>query len=397
MIYFKKSLILASLFVFLFSGVVFAQERSELEYTLISPMYDPNSFSCEEQSPVSAAPATNDLKSFVDAYAPSAFNVGKSYGIPYETILAQGIIESGYGKSSLTTEAYNFFGIKAGSTWSGPVWTGVTYEEVNGQMVETTAEFRKYPNAEEGFNGYGEFITTNSRYKPALQYPTDPYRYLEEIKKAGYATDSKYVETVSSVIKGIEDYIASTNILPPSSEVDFAASPPASTTTGSDLDCVDENSPNASAGSVVKIAEQEFSEYGGVREYSENVLKYTSGRREAWCANFVSWVFKEAGTPFKGGAYEDWEYPSVLGLQTYFKQSHTYFAVGEQTPQPGDVAFYIGGQTPGGGSTEHVNIVVEVKGGEMVTVGGNEGDTLQRNTHEIALGSSSLVGFGRYK
>jgi hypothetical protein len=357
--------------------------------------YSPEGYSCPTSGNVGAAPETATLKEFVDAYVESAFDIGKQYGIPYETILAQAILESGYGKSTLTKEAFNFFGIKAGSSWSGEIWTGVTYEEVNGVMVKTTADFRKYPNAVEGFRGYGEFITSNSRYSEALKYPGDPYRYLEEIKKAGYATDSEYVSKVSSIIKAVEDYIASTGSHPPSSQVTFDISPP-STQSGSSYDCNAFGTIDGSNDKVVEIANREYEKNGGVKEYGGTILEYTSGRKEAWCADFVSWVYKEAGLPFSGGYPKDWEYPSVSVMKSYFEREHLYFKVGEQSPQPGDIAFYLGGSTPDGGSTNHVNIVVEVNGNEMVTVGGNESDTIRKTTRTIELGNSALAGFGRY-
>lgn len=150
-------------------------------------------------------------------------------------------------------------------------------------------------------------------------------------------------------------------------------------------------------GDIVATAEAEVAK--NVREYDANVLKYTTGRREAWCADFVSWVYKEAGTPMDKGPYKDnpWQHPSVLEMQSYFKANHTYFPVGSQTPQPGDVAFYIGGQTPDGGSTRHVNIVHSVQGDTMTTIGGNESNQVKKSTRKIKLGASSLVGFGRLK
>jgi N-acetylmuramoyl-L-alanine amidase len=154
-------------------------------------------------------------------------------------------------------------------------------------------------------------------------------------------------------------------------------------------------SSSVSGGSIVQVAEAEFAK--NVHEYDSNVLKYTTGRQEAWCADFVSWVYKEAGTPFTDGGAGGWQHPSVLELQGWFKKKHIYFDVGSQQPQPGDVAFYIGSQTPDGGSTQHVNLVISVNGDKMVTIGGNESNSVKRSTRSIKVGSNSLVGFGRLK
>lgn len=151
---------------------------------------------------------------------------------------------------------------------------------------------------------------------------------------------------------------------------------------------------NQNGGDIVGIAEQELSK--SPVEYDSNVLVYTTGRQEAWCADFVSWVYNEAGKPITGNSEgAEWQIPSVVNMQSVFKENHTYFKVGEQEPQPGDVAFYIGAQTPDGGSSSHVNIVVEVNGGTMTTIGGNEGDAIKKGERKIQLGASGLVGFGR--
>ena len=87
-------------------------------------------------------------------------------------------------------------------------------------------------------------------------------------------------------------------------------------------------------------------------------------------------------------------------MQQWFR-SHPnkaeYFDVGKKIPQPGDVAFYIGAQTPDRDSGQHVNIVisVNVEANTMVTIGGNESNGVRQSTRNIKLGDQNLVGFGR--
>lgn len=154
----------------------------------------------------------------------------------------------------------------------------------------------------------------------------------------------------------------------------------------------------SSSGSViVDVAKAELAK--GVMEWDANVLKYTDGQQWRWCASFVSWVFKEAGEPFSGGISGGWMRPGVSDMQAMFQNTGglEYFAVGTKAPQLGDVAFYIGAQTPDSGSTSHVNIVIEVneQEGTMVTIGGNESNRVKQSTRPIELGALSLVGFGR--
>lgn len=159
---------------------------------------------------------------------------------------------------------------------------------------------------------------------------------------------------------------------------------------------------SAAMARVVKIANQEYAK--SPVEYDANVLKYTSGLSVAWCAYFASWVYNEAGVPFAGGYPDDWGVGSVIGLRNYFIKLESegkaeYYDVGEQHPQPGDIAFYIGTDTPDNGSSEHVNIVISVSsdGKTMTTIGGNESDAVRKGTRKVVLGDQSLSGFGRLK
>lgn len=357
-------------------------------------LYDKNARAgqCQEGGlAIGSVPATTDLKSFVDAYDQSAFNVGKAYGIPYEAILAQGALESGYGKSQLTTQAYNFFGIKAGSSWSGPVVYFNTVEQrPDGSEYVVNAAFRVYASAEAGFQGYGDFITQNSRYATALRYPNDYRQYIVEIAKAGYATDVRYVEKVTSLASAIAKYISEKGVLPPSTEViPDTARPTDGADAASSSGCSQDGSSDGSG--IVAIAQREYAKRPA--EWDANVLAYSDNNREAWCADFVSWVFKQANTPFTGGVSGGWRVPAAINVKGWFEQHGQYFAAGSAgAPQPGDVVFY-------GTDREvfHTNIVVSVSGNTMVTIGGNESNMVRQQTRSTIPGSGGLLGYGRLK
>jgi hypothetical protein len=144
---------------------------------------------------------------------------------------------------------------------------------------------------------------------------------------------------------------------------------------------------------VVNVAKAELAK--DVKEGDENMLGYSDGNDEPWCADFVSWVFKESGMAFTGGVSGGWRLPAVTSMQAWFKENAEYFDVGAKPPQPGDVAFYIGAQTPDGGSQSHVNIVIAVNGDTMTTIGGNEGNAVTQSEKTIKLDEQGLVGFGR--
>ncbi len=353
---------------------------------------------CKDPSIIDAdggvAATTENLKSFIEEYVGYAVKANEDYGIPYETNIAQGYLESGSGQSLLAKKYFNFHGLKAGSSWDGPVVDLETQEEYTpGNTTTITDGFRVFRNAEAGWRGYAEFIVENPRYEPALKYPGDPYKYLQAIKDAGYATDSEYVSKVSKIIDAVIQYVKEKNLAPPSSEIEVTG---AGSSNAPDItsDC-GEVAGSGSAADIVKIAKQELAK--SVHEYDANVLKYSDNNRESWCADFVSWVYKQAGSPFTGGASGGWRIASVSTLQDWFKKNGHYFKVGDEEPQPGDVAFYIGKQTPDGGSQSHVNLVIEVNGNKMTTIGGNESDTVSQSTRTIVLDNEGLVGFGRMK
>ncbi|MCU0667098.1 MAG: glucosaminidase domain-containing protein [Patescibacteria group bacterium] len=340
--------------------------------------------------------ATSNIQDFINEYGKNAFDIGKANGIPYIAIIAQAGIESGWGKSTLTTEANNFFGIKAGENWTGPVWVGGTSEQrPDGSIYRISAKFRKYSSPEAGFQGYADFINNNSRYKDALNYPTDPVRYIEELKKAGYATDNAYVQknvTVQNTVRKYIDEHPELNLQKQEDVVpDKSNAVPQIVPTNND--CTP--APNALSSDigkrVVQIARQELEK--NPIGYDSNVLKYTSGETGAWCAWFVSWIYKESGNPFTGGARGGWSYSQVSVMQAYFQSKHTYIEAGSGLPQPGDIVFF----------GNHVNIVSEVKGNQMRTIGGNEGGGTGRvkesgwvsTAKNSAPVNGGLEGFGR--
>lgn len=175
---------------------------------------------------------TKSVGAFVDTYGKMAYENSLKTGVPYDFTLGQAIIESGYGQSDLTKKANNFFGIKG--EFNGQSITMRTREESSsGASYYVNAQFRKYPSPQDSFNDHDRLFRTAPRYKEALKYPNDPIAFLTEVKKAGYATDSKYVATVGSVIRNVQAYIASKNLYPPSSEVIYTIEPIAGSTSAS--------------------------------------------------------------------------------------------------------------------------------------------------------------------
>jgi hypothetical protein len=109
----------------------------------------------------------------------------KRTGIPASIALAQGMIESDYGRSSLALEANNHFGIKCHKDWSGP--------KVYHHDDSRNECFRKYRNAEDSFYDHSEFLKSGSRYSFLFGLTATDYKgWAQGLKKAGYATNPDY-------------------------------------------------------------------------------------------------------------------------------------------------------------------------------------------------------------
>ena len=117
-------------------------------------------------------------------------------GVPASITLAQGLLESGSGKSRLATEGNNHFGIKCHNTWKGK--TMLADDDAKGEC------FRVYDSAAESFRDHSDFLRYRDRYKFLFEFETTDYKaWAHGLKKAGYATDPSYA---TKLIKYIEDY-----------------------------------------------------------------------------------------------------------------------------------------------------------------------------------------------
>lgn len=129
-------------------------------------------------------------KAFIEAMAPVAQESYKEHGVLPSITLAQGIIESAWGKSGLTVQGNNLFGIKADISWTGPVIEMNTQEFVNGQYITVVARWRVYDRWENSILDHGKFLKENIRYEQAGVFNAKNYKeQAEALLRAGYATD----------------------------------------------------------------------------------------------------------------------------------------------------------------------------------------------------------------
>jgi hypothetical protein len=144
---------------------------------------------------------------------------------------------------------------------------------------------------------------------------------------------------------------------------------------------------------IIMLARQEYAKRPV--SYDKAMLVYSEGYKEPWCADFVSWVMKEAGAPYSNPHSGHWRIPGVLTLREYYQSQERYISSNAgYTPRIGDVAIYIGEKTLDGRSSQHTNIVIKVEGDQMLTIGGNERGRMRISKQNFKGSANSLVGFG---
>ena len=137
-----------------------------------------------------------DIEQYVRDWAPTAIREMYRSGVPASITLAQGILESRYGRSPLAVEGNNHFGIKCHKGWEGKT---MAYDD-----DEKGECFRVYASADESFRDHSDFLRYRDRYKFLFEFSTTDYKsWAYGLKKAGYATDPSYPE---KLIRYIEDY-----------------------------------------------------------------------------------------------------------------------------------------------------------------------------------------------
>ncbi|RUS44979.1 glucosaminidase domain-containing protein [Cohnella sp. AR92] len=158
--------------------------------------------------------------SFFDTWGPLAQKESLESGVPASVTLAQAVLEGGWGTSELASKYYNFFGIKADESWTGSkvlMWTTEVSDE--GVVYKEKAAFRAYQNAVEGFHDHTSFFLENPRYQVALT-KSNPYEFVNEIARAGYATDPNYATKLKNIMNSYNlfQYDANSGINPDTGE-----------------------------------------------------------------------------------------------------------------------------------------------------------------------------------
>jgi hypothetical protein len=137
---------------------------------------------------------TRDM--YFETYKELAIKEMHRSGVPASITLAQGALESGNGNSRLARRANNHFGIKCHDDWNG--------KTIHHNDDEKNECFRKYNTVEDSYRDHSDYLRSIQRYAFLFELePTDYKGWAKGLKKAGYATNNSYAE---SLIRIIEQY-----------------------------------------------------------------------------------------------------------------------------------------------------------------------------------------------
>ena len=272
----------------------------------------------------------------------------KKYAAAYEIkvcspIIAQAILESGWGESRLAKDYHNYFGLKCGTKWQGKSVNLATWEQYEaGTAMVISDYFRVFDNMEEGVKGYFELLQL-PRYQN-LKGITEPGRYLETIWADGYATSSVYVQKNMELIEQYQ------------------------------LTKYDENASGRSAQDVLNVMCSwiGYSEANG--KFRQIIDLYNSHQplargyavqyTDEWCDTAVSAAAIQAGCVDLIG--------TECGCEKHieiFKEKGIWIEDGTIVPLPGDIILYNWDcqVQPNDGYSDHIGYVESVSG-QMITV-----------------------------
>ena len=131
---------------------------------------------------------------YIEKYRKIAVEEMERYRIPASITLAQGLLESGAGRSTLARKSNNHFGIKCGGSWDG--------RTVRHNDDAPNECFRAYKHARDSYEDHSKFLRTGARYAFLFRLKITDYKgWARGLKKAGYATDPHYADRLINIIE----------------------------------------------------------------------------------------------------------------------------------------------------------------------------------------------------
>jgi flagellum-specific peptidoglycan hydrolase FlgJ len=147
-------------------------------------------------------------RKYIKDYGSYLIKAISNTGLYFPAVVAQSAVESGWGKSGLTTQGFNFGGVKYNPNLKGVV--GVisrdTTEYIKGKKVSIVQKFSKFKDVESGINGYVNVLLAQ-RYTKARLDAKSPEEQIKMLVQAGYSTTPPdlYLKGVQSIIDAARD------------------------------------------------------------------------------------------------------------------------------------------------------------------------------------------------
>lgn len=149
--------------------------------------------------------ATSTPQVFVQQVFPHAQRAALKLNTSADVLVAIAALETGWGahtpKTHFSQDSFNYFGIKA-DNWNGSEVTNTTIEFNGYKMIEVQDKFRAYDSPSASFDDFASLLLNSTRYQNALKSSHDAKAFVEELQKAGYATDPNYAKKVISILNG---------------------------------------------------------------------------------------------------------------------------------------------------------------------------------------------------
>jgi len=136
-----------------------------------------------------------NCENYVNKFKATAIAEMQKFGIPASITLAQGLLESDAGFSTLAKRNRNHFGMKC---FSRSCAKGHCSNHTDDSHKDF---FRKYKSNWESYRAHSKLLQ-NKRYKSLHSFGTKDYKsWAHGLKKAGYATDKRYAEKLIKIIE----------------------------------------------------------------------------------------------------------------------------------------------------------------------------------------------------
>lgn len=162
-----------------------------------------------QNSAAAATPVTSTGvgdQQFIDYIGNSARKLAANNDLYASVMIAQAMVESGWGTSGLASAPnYNLFGIK-GDYKGASVNMGTQEDDGTGSLYSISSDFRKYPSYKESLEDYVSLLrggtSGNSQmYAGAWKSNTSSYKDATKYLTGRYATDTTYADKLNSVIE----------------------------------------------------------------------------------------------------------------------------------------------------------------------------------------------------